>query len=234
MTTWAVWWRGLTVSAAISWFLKLLMVGLLPYLVYTGNYLFTIVTLLAVALSLAPSIIERNYRIQLPFELDLLITLSIFLHTFLGEWLMFYERVWMWDKFLHFFNSAVVAILAFVAVYSLHYTKKLRLTVPFVGFFTLIFSGAMGAVWEIIEFWVDIIFYQTMQTGLNDTMWDLMYDLIGGGIIAVLGMIYVKYAAPETRRRLTRELGEVFGAYKRNREKRPDRTNKGINKNAGG
>lgn len=209
------------------------MVGLLPYLVYTGNYLFTIVTLLAVALSLTPSIIERNYRIQLPFELDLLITLSIFLHTFLGEWLMFYERVWMWDKFLHFFNSAVVAILAFVAVYSLHYTKKLRLTVPFVGFFTLIFSGAMGAVWEIIEFWVDIFFSQTMQGGLNDTMWDLMYDLIGGGIIAVLGMIYVKYSVPDTRKRLTRELGEIFGS-RRSREKPPDKINTGANKNAGG
>src|SRR3990170_1842592 len=117
MTTWAVWWRGLTVSAAISWFLKLLVVGL----------------------SLAPSIIERNYRIQFPFELDLLITVSIFLHTFLGEWLMFYERVWMWDKFLHFFNSAVVAILAFFAVYSLYYTKKLRPPVPLVGFFFLLF-----------------------------------------------------------------------------------------------
>ncbi|MEK7313210.1 MAG: hypothetical protein AAB065_01940 [Deltaproteobacteria bacterium] len=233
MTTWATWWRRLTISAAISWFLKLLMVGLLPYLVYTGNYLFTIVTLLAVALSLTPSIIERNYRIQLPFELDLLITISIFLHTFLGEWLMFYERVWMWDKFLHFFNSAVVAILAFVAVYALHYTKKLRLTVPFVGFFTLIFSGAMGAVWEIIEFWVDIIFNQTMQNGLDDTMWDLMYNLIGGGIIAVLGMIYVKYSVPDTRKRLTRELGEVFGS-KRSREKPPDKINNSVNKNAGG
>lgn len=233
MTTWAVWWRRLTISAAISWVLKLLMVGLLPYLVYTGNYLFTIVTILAVLLSLTPSIIERNYRIQLPFELDLLITLAIFSHTFLGEWLMFYERVWMWDKFLHFFNSAVVAILAFVAVYSLHYTKKLRLTVPFVGFFTLIFSGAMGAVWEIIEFWVDILFNQTMQGGLNDTMWDLMYDLIGGGIIAVLGMIYVKYSVPDTRKRLTRELGEVFGS-RRSREKPPDKINNSINKNAGG
>ena len=223
----------LTISAAISWFLKLLMVGLLPYLMYTGNYLFTIVTILAVLLSLTPSIIERNYRIQLPFELDLLITIAIFLHTFLGEWLMFYEKVWMWDKFLHFFNSAVVAILAFVAVYSLHYTKKLRLTVPFVGFFTLIFSGAMGAVWEIIEFWIDIIFNQTMQNGLDDTMWDLMYNLIGGGIIAVLGMIYVKYSVPDTRKRLTRELGEVFGS-KRSREKPPDKINNGVNKNAGG
>src|SRR3989337_1620023 len=212
MTTWAVWWRGLTVSAAISWFLKVLMGGLLPYLVYTGNYLFTIVTLLAVMLSLTPSIIERNYRIQFPFELDLLITLAIFLHTFLGEWLMFYERVWMWDKFLHFFNSSVVAILAFVAAYSLHYTKKLRLSVRFVGFFTLIFSGAMGALWEIIEFWVDVIFNQTMQQGLDDTIGDLMYALTGGGIVAALGMIYVKYSSPDTRRRLTRELGEVFGS----------------------
>ncbi len=202
-------------STALSWLMKFLLVGLLPYEVYRGEYLFAFATLLAIALSFIPSIVERNYHITLPFELDLLITLALFLHTFLGEWLMFYERLWLWDKILHVYGSAVISMLAFMIVYTLHYTKKLRLTIPFVGFFTVIFAMAVGALWEIIEFTVDNLFDKTTQKGLDDTMWDLINDLIGGMVVAVLGMLYVRYSRPETRKRLARPIGEIFGLKQR-------------------
>jgi hypothetical protein len=190
--------------------MKLLLMGLLPYEIYIGDYPFAMATLLAIVLSFVPSIVERNYQIHLPFELDLLITLALFLHTFLGEVLMFYERVWLWDKALHVYGTAVISMLAFMIVYTLHYTGKLRLTIPFIGFFTVTFALAVGSLWELAEFSVDFIFEKDTQKGLADTMWDLVYDLMGGVVIAVLGMFYVRYSKPETRKRLTRPLGEVF------------------------
>jgi hypothetical protein len=196
--------------------MKLLLMGLLPYEIYIGDYLFAMATLLAIVLSFVPSIVERNYQIHLPFEMDLLITLALFLHTFLGEVLMFYERVWLWDKALHVYGSAVISMLAFMIVYTLHYTGKLRLTIPFIGFFTVTFALAVGSLWELAEFSVDFLFEKTTQKGLADTMWDLVYDLLGGVVIAVLGMFYVRYSKPETRKRLTKPLGEVF---KRNEQR---------------
>ncbi len=208
-------WKTIEVSTLLSWLMKFILVGLFPYEIIRGQYLFAAATLLAVVISFVPSIVQRNYRVVLPFELDFLITLAIFLHIFLGEWLMFYEKLWIWDKILHVYGSAVVAILAFMTVYTLHYTGKLRLTIPFVGFFTVTFALAMGALWEIIEFTVDAAFTLTTQKGLEDTMWDLINDLIGGIVIAILGMIYVKYSRPETRKRLAKPLGEVFGLGER-------------------
>jgi hypothetical protein len=68
----------------------------------------------------------------------------------------------------------------------------------------------VGSLWEMAEFSVDILFGKDTQKGLIDTMWDLVYDLLGGLVIASFGMIYVRYSKPETRKRLTRPLGEIF------------------------
>ncbi len=204
-------WRSISVSAALSWLMKLLMIGLIPFEIYHGQYLFVAGTAAAVAVSLAPSIIERNYRVTLPFELDLLITLSLFLHTFMGEGLEFYKRFAIWDKVLHLYGGSVVAILGFLITYTLHYTKKIRLSIPLIGLFTVAFALAVGALWEIGEFAIDGAFDRRTQDDLSDTMWDLIDDLIGGAFAAALGMIYVRFSRPETRKRLTKPLGEVLG-----------------------
>jgi hypothetical protein len=130
---------------------------------------------------------------------------------FLGEWLKFYERIAMWDVILHLFSTAVISMLAFMIVYTLHYTKKLRLSIPLVGFFTVTFAMFVGSLWEILEYAVDIFFKTSAQKGLGDTMLDLIYDLIAGIIVACLGMFYVRYSKPDERRRVTRPLGELFG-----------------------
>lgn len=208
-------WRSLSVTAGLSWFMKLLMVLLLPVELYKGEYLFSILLVFSVGLSLIPSLVERSYRVTLPFELDLLITLSIFLNTFMGEGMNFYQRVRLYDKVLHIYGSAVVGLLAFVVVYTLNYTRKVRLSLPFIGFFTITFAIAMGAVWEIMEFAVDSLFGKTTQNGLADTMWDLINDFVGGVITAAVGMLYVKYSNPDVRKRLAMPLGEVFGMGRR-------------------
>lgn len=208
-------WRTITVTTGLSWLLKFMMIGLIPYEIQREAYLFTASTVAAVAISLVPSIVERNYRVTLPFELDLLITLSLFLHTFLGEGMNFYQRINHWDKLLHLYGGSVVAILGFLIVYTLHYTRKVRLSLPLIGLFTIIFALAVGALWEIGEFTVDNVFMRHTQDDLADTMWDLIGDLTGGCIAAALGMLYVRYTNPAGRKRLARPLGEVFGLAER-------------------
>lgn len=208
-------WRTLSITTGLSWLMKLLMVLLLPLSIYRGDYLFTVLIVFSVVLSVVPSLLEKSYRVTLPFELDLLITLSIFANTFMGEWLDFYQKVWLWDKLLHVYGSAVVGLLAFVIVYTLNYTRIVRLSIPLIGFFTVTFAMAVGGLWEIGEFSVDTLFGKHTQNGLADTMWDMINDLIGGIVIAAIGMAYVKYSNPDTRKRLAMPLGEVFGMGRR-------------------
>lgn len=202
--------RSITISTALSWLMKLLLIGLLPYEIYSGQYVFAGAVIITIIISLLPTIVERNYHIVLPFELDLLITLSLFLHTFLGEELDFYDKIPNWDNWLHLYGTAVVAILAFMIVYALHYTRKLRFTIPFIGFFTVLSALSIGALWELSEFAVDQIFGTNTQKSLEDTMWDIFYDLVGGVIVAILGMAYVRYTRPEERRYINRPLSELL------------------------
>jgi len=203
-------WRTIPVSTALSWLMKITLVGLLPYEIYKGDYLFVAATCLSITFSFIPAMADRNYRIHLPLELDFLVTSAIFLNTFMGEWLKFYEKIPIFDKVMHFYGTAVTALLAFMVVYSLHFARKLRLTLPFIGVFTVVFAMAMGVIWEIFEFWVDIIFAKQMQKGLDDTMWDMMYNLAGGAIVAFFGMLYVRYSHPDARKRFERPIGEVL------------------------
>lgn len=203
-------WRYVSIGTVAAWLMRALLALLLPYEIYRGDYLFAAATAIAIAISLVPAVVERNHRMHLPFEFDFLITLALFLHTFLGEGFMFYEKVYAWDKALHLYGTAVISLLAFMIVYSLHYTRKLRLTIPLIGFFTVTFALAVGAMWELCEFAVDLLFDKNTQKGLDDTMWDIFYDLVGGTVVAAFGMVYVRYTAPETRKKLTKPLGEIF------------------------
>lgn len=228
-------WRTVSLSTGISWLLKFLMIGLLPYELYLGQYLFAVATVSAIILSLVPSTLQRNYRMNLPFELDLLVTLSLFLHTFLGEGFDFYQKIWVWDIVLHAYGTAVVGLLGFITVYTLHYTGKLRLTIPLIGFFSFIFAMGVGGLWEIGEFAIDKTFNRHTQDGLDDTMYDMIADMIGGIVVAVLGMIYVRYSKPDARVRLAKPLGEVMGLGSRiDRIKRNLKRSVNANKNRGG
>ena len=63
----------------------------------------------------------------------------------------------------------------------------------FVALFSLAFSVAIGAFWEIFEFTMDSTFGLNMQkTGLVDTMWDLIGDTAGASAVAAMGYAYLK------------------------------------------
>lgn len=57
---------------------------------------------------------------------------------------------------MHFFGSAIVAVLAFITVYTLNFIKKIKLNFFMIGFFTFVFAIAIGALWEIGEFFCDM------------------------------------------------------------------------------
>lgn len=64
----------------------------------------------------------------------------------------------------------------------------------FVGFFSFLFSVAIGTLWEVFEFFVDSLSELSTQSGpfITDTMIDLILDSSGGLLIALTGYFYVK------------------------------------------
>ena len=111
----------------------------------------------------------------------------------MGEW---------YDKIVHLFSGAVVALIGLTFV-NMNGNIKNR----FSTFFTVIaFAALAGLVWEIVEFTFDGIFGDNSQrfneesTGipfvgreaLYDTMFDMIADFAGGIILAVILMFMKK------------------------------------------
>ncbi|MFO7818087.1 MAG: hypothetical protein R6V39_10475, partial [Desulfovibrionales bacterium] len=75
----------------------------------------------------------------------------------------------------------------------------------FVAFFAFLFAVGTGALWEIFEFSMDSLVGMNMQkgmlgdeSGLTDTMFDLMVDTLGALVIAVLGFKYLRTAGTQS------------------------------------
>jgi uncharacterized membrane protein YjdF len=102
-----------------------------------------------------------------------------------------------YDKIAHFIASITIALLGFLAVIiMMRVSSCLQLERWQIFFFIVIFTLAFGAIWEIWEFTLDTFFgsYLTkpLQQGNTDTMLDLIADLAGGLMVAILGTHYLK------------------------------------------
>lgn len=208
----------LSINSAISWFLKTLMLCASGYFFLSGNILFGAFNFLMLLISLIPAVVNRSYNVNLPWSFDFLLT-TWMAFSIAGE-IRFYAQLWWWDDFLHFAGTAVLVYLAFVLVYALHFTKKIKLSIPLIGFFTFLIGVAFGAIWEIAEFYAwKITGHDALamgnppdyRAGLYDTFSDLKLDTIGSALIALLGMRYVATQRHIKLREWMQPFTKIFG-----------------------
>ncbi|MBS3095784.1 hypothetical protein J4231_03830 [Candidatus Woesearchaeota archaeon] len=189
--------KEITLNSIISFSLNFMLIILVPYLMYAKQYLLALSALAAVIISLTPAILRRNYNINMPLGISFLVTLVLYLHT-IGISFRLYSRLPYYDVTLHIIGSMVVALLGFAIVYTMHFTKKVSLSIPLIGLFTVIFALAVGALWEVGEFAADQFLGTHAQPDNFDTMTDMIYDTVAGIITAIAAMFYVNNT-PKTK-----------------------------------
>jgi hypothetical protein len=150
-------------------------------------------TSLIFALTFLPSFIERRYKIYLPVEFELVIILFIYTSLFLGEVKSYYAKLWWWDIVLHTGSGLALGLAGFLIMYTLDRKSMIKASPVWIAIFSFSFGVAIGAIWEIFEFSMDVFFNLNMQkSGLTDTMLDLIVDSLGALIVSVIGYFYVK------------------------------------------
>lgn len=180
--------------------LQLVMAGELVALIGSGRWMHVALVIALMGAILAPVILRRLRSIAIPAEIHVVIVLFVFASLFLGEIRDYYERIWWWDLALHSSAGLLLGILGFLVVYMLNEDEKVDLHMPpsFVALFAFMFSVGCGALWEIFEFAMDQLFGLTMQkpmlddpSGLTDTMWDMIVNMIGAAIVSLAGWRYM-------------------------------------------
>lgn len=150
-------------------------------------------TVFVAVLMSVPSFLKSRYRIYLPFAIDFGMVSFIFLSLFLGGIDDLYGSIHLWDKLVHFQSGLLFSGTGFLVIYLLNESEEtpIELSPGFVALFAVVFSIAIGALWEIAEFTGDAIFQSTWQNGLADTMWDLIADSVGALVISIAGYFWM-------------------------------------------
>ncbi len=181
------------IQAITSAVLQLAIVVLVIILLLKGVWISAFAGTMIFALTFVPAFFERQLSVHLPIEFTLLTTVFLYASFALGEVRDFYTRFWWWDLMLHSLSSLTIGIMAFLAIYVFHMTRRVQMAPIYIASMTFCLTVTMGTLWELFEFSLDWFFQFTMQkSGLIDTMTDLMVDVIGAFIAAILGYLYVR------------------------------------------
>jgi len=160
---------------------------------FNGRYSLTFIALVTLALSLAPVIFADRFHIRLPVGFFTGVVLFIFGTVYLGEAFDFYEKYWWWDILLHGGSAMGFGLIGFIFVFILFEGDRYAAPHWALAFIAFCIAISIGVVWEVFEFAMDQMFGLTMQkSGLIDTMWDLIVDIIGAAIGAASGFGYLK------------------------------------------
>lgn len=151
--------------------------------------------LAALCFAVTPRFLETRYDVRLRPWQRLWISASSLVHSLgmLGP----YDRVWWWDHVTHTLTSVVVAGATDV-VYRAESRQSIRsgaTRVPFRSRASAIVGVTLGfgLLWELLEFAVhaaaDRMDFQPplVHYGRRDTVVDVVFDLIGAGLIVLLG-----------------------------------------------
>ncbi|SEO92572.1 hypothetical protein SAMN04487948_10810 [Halogranum amylolyticum] len=165
----------------------ILLVGL-----WTRNIAVVVNAVLALAVTFLPAILERDWNLPLDAGLTLWITTAVLLHT-VGM-LGLYGTVWWWDHLTHTLSATIVAGVGYATARAIdEHTDAVAFPPRFLFVYVILFTLALGVLWEVLEFavhglsgyfGVDAVL---VQYSLEDTIVDLVFDLVGAILVALFG-----------------------------------------------
>ena len=209
------------VTFAVYVVLRLVVLLVLLFSVFSKQYENVFICTLTLVLFLVPAFFQKNFRIQLPSTLEIIILLFP-----------------LWDTVLHTVNGFLCAAIGFSLVDLLckNKTAKFSLSPLYMAIVAFCFSMTIGVLWEMFEFGADMLLGTDMQKdfvvnsirsvaldetlsnkvvvidgikdtvvngeslglggyldiGIIDTMKDLIVNFIGALVFSIIGFFYVK------------------------------------------
>nr|WP_221635708.1 hypothetical protein [Listeria aquatica] len=183
-----------------------------PKVTLQSDYIFLLVEIILGILILAlPSILARSFKFEIPGLVYLLFIIFLYGSIYLGTIQKFYSIVPYWDKILHIFSGAMLGAIGFSFVSLLNFNENvvLKMKPGFVAVFSFCFAVTLGAFWEVYEYTFDGLLGLNMQrfessggtpyvgrAALADTMGDIIVDILGALVIAIIGYIALKKGLP--------------------------------------
>ena len=166
--------------------LRLLVVIVAVRSCMVGAYENLFFCILTFVLLTVPSFVEKNFGIDLPDVLEIVILLFIFAAEILGEMGNYYTKVPYWDSILHTVNGFLCAAIGFALSDILNQNERIKFKMSplFLAITAFCFSMTIGVMWEFFEFACDAFLGSDMQK--DYVIGGLTSTLLGDGTKAPL------------------------------------------------
>ena len=150
---------------AVYVFLRISVIGVMIAQIFNRDWQNVAMCVLTLFLFTIPSFIERNWHIDIPNTLEVIILLFIYAAEILGEIRAFYISVPGWDTALHTITGFLSAAVGFslVDIVNRNEHTKFYLSPVYVAIGAFCFSMTIGVLWEFFEFSADMLFGLDMQ-----------------------------------------------------------------------
>ncbi len=139
----------------------------------------------ALAIALLPAIAEYLTPVILPWPMKFFITLSLILHIAGGIFEFYFTLYPVYDKIGHLVSSIAISLLIFVMLLILVGIIGIRISNFSVIIFIFISVLLFGVAWEYAELNIDTVAGSTYFVNFNDSLLDMLFNVIGTGYIVM-------------------------------------------------
>jgi hypothetical protein len=126
--------------------------------------------------------LQFQFNFYIEPSIILFVIIVVLGHLFIGEYLGIYVRIKIYDKILHVFGTFAFTLFFYSLI--LKTINPISEPTTYTLLFIVALGVSLGAIFELIEFSVDLIFKSKSQPNLMDTDIDLIADLIGSIVAA--------------------------------------------------
>lgn len=185
--------------------LQCLLGGLMVYGVVTLQLGMAANAGAAVAVTLLPVLLRREYGYTMDARLVLLITVAVGLHVVgaLGP----YRWVSWYDEITHTVSAVLIAGIGYAALRAFErHSAAVEIPATVRGVFILVFVLAAGVVWEVLEFGIAALSRglgvgsPLVVYGIEDIVTDMIFNTVGALLVAIWGSGYFEDFVPLVRR----------------------------------
>ena len=151
------------------------LIGLISAIIaaFLSDWYSAAVAMLIMVPTVAPVIVEKWARIDIPLNLQWQYATLLLAGPYIGEYFGLYQRG-PWDKLVHFYSGFAVGFGVVFALGIALRRHKITLPLWFEVTLLVVAKGFVAMVWEVAEFFWDMMLGTSAQDHNFDTMTDMM------------------------------------------------------------
>ncbi len=159
------------------------------YLILSNNYILNqiLLCIAVIPVIFVPKIVRHFWHIKISSGLELVYIIFIDMALVFGSLMGGYGLISWYDSFTHFLSGMFTFVIGLsLLVWSHQYNLKNR---AFNLVFTIMFTLSIAVLWECVEFTIDFVLktdtQKVMDTGVTDTMKDMICALLGSVVLSI-------------------------------------------------